>query len=92
MDQKQVKEKKKHGVRGGIYYSLHKITDPPKILLFSLCSISNIAAMYQDCRCNAEREKNRVLGGSIIMIHTVESLLNVHSLSGHLLLSGQASY
>ena len=45
------------------------------MLLFSLCNISNIAAMNQNISVRAteivdemQREENRVLGGSIIII------------------------
>ena len=49
------------------------ISDPPKILLISLCNISNIAAMNQNINVEAtelidvmQREEKRVRGGSLI--------------------------
>ena len=45
------------------------------MLIFSFCKISNIAAMYQNIDVETaeiddvmQREKNRVLGGSVVII------------------------
>ena len=49
------------------------ITDPPKILLFFLCNILNVAVMYQNITVEAAKivdvmqgERNRALGWSVI--------------------------